>query len=155
MTDAQHLRMTEALLFAAARSGGRSGGRAGNRSGGRAGNREERLGDSRIERVRTVRGHLDLKRVFARLGELAINDVLVEAGPRLGAALLAAGLVDEWLVYLAPTLLGRDARPLTSLAGLTRLASTPRYDILDTQPIGPDLRLRLRPWRRVGKSRSP
>lgn len=104
---------------------------------------DERLGAARIERVRTVRGHLDLKRVFARLAELEINDVLVEAGPGLSGALLAAGLVDEWLLYLAPKLLGKDAKPLTGLARLTKLAAAPRFEILDSQPVGPDLRLRL------------
>jgi diaminohydroxyphosphoribosylaminopyrimidine deaminase/5-amino-6-(5-phosphoribosylamino)uracil reductase len=105
--------------------------------------REERLGAARIERVRTVRGHLDLARVFARLAELAINDVLVEAGPRLSGALLAAGLVDEWLLYLAPKLLGPDAKPLARIARLTKLARAPQFEMLETQPVGPDLRLRL------------
>ena len=49
-----------------------------------------------------ARSHLDLRRVFARLAELEVNDVLVEAGPRLAGALFAAGLVDEWLLYIAP-----------------------------------------------------
>lgn len=106
---------------------------------------EERLGAARIERVRTLRGHLDIVRVLKRLGELQINDVLVEAGPRLAGALLAAGLVDEWLVYLAPTLLGRDARPLASLVGIRQLARAPRFEIVDSQMVGADLRLRLHP----------
>ena len=67
---------------------------------------EERLGAGRVERVRVTRNHLDLKRVLKRLGELEINDVLVEAGTKLAGALLAAGLVDEWLLYVAPKLLG-------------------------------------------------
>jgi diaminohydroxyphosphoribosylaminopyrimidine deaminase / 5-amino-6-(5-phosphoribosylamino)uracil reductase len=56
---------------------------------------QENLGRARIERVRTLRGHLDIRRVLNRLAELEVNDVLVEAGPRLSGALLAAGLVDE------------------------------------------------------------
>jgi len=123
----------ETLLFAAA-------GSARTRAKG-----EERLGAARIERVRTARGHLDLKRVFARLGELAINDVLVEAGPRLSGALLASGLVDEWLLYLAPKLLGKGAKPLADLPPLRKLAAARQFDILDSRPVGPDLRLRLQP----------
>jgi len=119
----------EVLLFAAATSARARG--------------EERLGAARIERVRAVRGHLDLKRVITRLGELAINEVLVEAGPRLSGALLSAGLVDEWLLYLAPKLLGPQAKPLAALARLTKLAKAPDFEILDSQPVGPDLRLRL------------
>ena len=97
----------------------------------------------RIERVRTLRGHLDLARVLARLGELAINDVLVEAGPGLSGALLSAGLVDEWLLYIAPKLLGPQAKPLANLARLTKLAKAPNFEILESQVVGRDLRLRL------------
>jgi diaminohydroxyphosphoribosylaminopyrimidine deaminase / 5-amino-6-(5-phosphoribosylamino)uracil reductase len=103
------------------------------------------FGRARVERLRTLRGHLDIRRVLARLAELEINDVLVEAGPRLGGALLAAGLVDEWLLYIAPKLLGEDARPLTSLARLKNLAAAPQFEIVDSRQVGPDLRLRLQP----------
>jgi diaminohydroxyphosphoribosylaminopyrimidine deaminase / 5-amino-6-(5-phosphoribosylamino)uracil reductase len=122
----------EVLIFAAPRPKG-------------ARSAQENLGAARVETVRVLRGHLDLKRVFSKLGELAINDVLVEAGPRLAGALLAAGLVDEWLVYLAPKLLGADAKPLATLARLTRLAAAPRFELRDSTVVGPDLRLRLSP----------
>lgn len=106
---------------------------------------EERFGPARVERVRVIRGHLDLPRVFAKLGGLAINEVLVESGPRLAGALFAAGLVDEWLLYLAPKLLGKGAKPLADLPRLTKLAAARQFDILESQTVGPDLRLRLRP----------
>ena len=82
--------------------------------------------------------------------ELEINEVLVEAGPRLSGALLAAGLVDEWLLYLAPKLLGKDAKPLAALARLTKLrrrAGVRRCS--NRRRVGPDLRLRLRPTRQT------
>ena len=104
----------------------------------------ETLGPARIERIRTLRGHLDLKRVLARLAELEINEVLVEAGPKLAGALLSANLVDEWLLYLAPRLLGKDAKPLAALPRLTSLAAAPSFTLLESQSVGPDLRLRLR-----------
>jgi diaminohydroxyphosphoribosylaminopyrimidine deaminase/5-amino-6-(5-phosphoribosylamino)uracil reductase len=104
---------------------------------------EEKLGAARIERVRTVRGHLDMKRVFERLGELQVNEILVEAGPRLGGALLAAGMVDEWLLYVAPKLLGPHAKPLAAVARLTQMTQARQFEIVDAQPVGPDLRLRL------------
>jgi len=111
----------------------------------KAGPTDERLGDARVERIRTVRGHLDLKAVFARLAELEVNDVLVEAGARLTGALFAANLVDEWLLYIAPKLLGNDAKPLASLKRLTRLDAAPGFELLDSRVVGPDIRLRLRP----------
>ena len=121
----------EVLLFAAA--------------GQRAAKPDERLGAARIERVRAARGHLDPGRVLKRLGELQINDVLVEAGPRLSGALLSAGLVDEWILYLAPKLLGPQAKPLAAFARLTKMSAAPRFELLDSTTVGPDVRLRLRP----------
>jgi diaminohydroxyphosphoribosylaminopyrimidine deaminase/5-amino-6-(5-phosphoribosylamino)uracil reductase len=106
---------------------------------------EERLGDALVERLRVKRSHLDLAAVFARLAELQVNDVLVEAGPRLSGALLTAGLVDEWLLYVAPKLLGEGAKPLASLPRLTKLDAAPEFTVLDSKAVGPDLRLRLRP----------
>ena len=112
---------------------------------------EEHVGAATIERVRVVRGHLDLARVFAKLAELGINEVLVESGPRLAGALFAAGLVDEWLLYLAPKLLGSGAKPLAALPRLKRVAAARQFDILESQAVGPDLRLRLRPRVKQGK----
>jgi diaminohydroxyphosphoribosylaminopyrimidine deaminase/5-amino-6-(5-phosphoribosylamino)uracil reductase len=113
-----------------------------------AGTQGEKLGRAAVERVRVAKTHLDLARVFARLGELQINDVLVEAGPRLSAALFAAGFVDEWLLYIAPKLLGKDAKPLTSLTRLTKLDHAPQFELLESQIVGPDLRLRLKPQKK-------
>lgn len=110
--------------------------------------RDHRLGDARVETVRTVRSHLDLKRVFERLAELEANEVLVEAGPGLSGALLSAGLVDEWLLYVAPRLLGPQARPLAHFARLAKMDASPRFTLVDAQSIGADLRLRLRPGTR-------
>jgi diaminohydroxyphosphoribosylaminopyrimidine deaminase/5-amino-6-(5-phosphoribosylamino)uracil reductase len=107
--------------------------------------KEEMLGAARIERTRVVRTQLDLQRVFQRLGELEINDVLVESGPRLAGALFAAGLVDEWLLYVAPKLLGKDAKPLAALPRFSKLADTPQFELRESVTVGPDLRLRLVP----------
>jgi diaminohydroxyphosphoribosylaminopyrimidine deaminase/5-amino-6-(5-phosphoribosylamino)uracil reductase len=109
----------------------------------------ERLGDATVERVATKSSHLDLARVFARLAELQINEVLVEAGPRLSGALLGAGLVDEWIVYVAPKLLGKDARPLAAVPRLKRLRDAPAFDLRDSVTVGNDVRLRLRPKRKA------
>lgn len=130
----------DALLFAAEHARGASARR-------RRPAADETLGRARIERVRVTRGHLDLRRVLARLAERQVNELLVEAGPRLGGALLAAGLVDEWVLYIAPRLLGADARPLAALNRIGKLAKAPRFEVVDSRPIGPDLRLRLRPAR--------
>lgn len=111
----------------------------------KAGPSDEKLGAARVERIRVVRSHLDLATVFARLAELEVNDVLVEAGSRLAGALFAAGLVDEWLLYIAPKLLGKDAKPVATLARLTKLDAAPEFELLDSRVVGPDMRLRLKP----------
>jgi diaminohydroxyphosphoribosylaminopyrimidine deaminase/5-amino-6-(5-phosphoribosylamino)uracil reductase len=59
------------------------------------------------------------------LGKQQINSIWVEAGANLAGALLQAGLVDELIVYLAPKLLGADARGLCVLPGLEALADAP------------------------------
>ena len=88
---------------------------------------------------------LNLATVFPRLAELEMNEVLVESGASLAGACLQAGVVDEILLYVAPMLLGPQARPLLDLPPLEDLAASPRFEIRDTSTLGPDLRLILRP----------
>jgi diaminohydroxyphosphoribosylaminopyrimidine deaminase/5-amino-6-(5-phosphoribosylamino)uracil reductase len=98
-------------------------------------------------RVEQVAGtdSLDLSAVLAKLGELEVNEVLVEAGPTLTGALVEDGLVDELLLYIAPRLLGPQGRPLFELPPLQDLEHADSFKILETQQVGPDLRLRMRP----------
>jgi diaminohydroxyphosphoribosylaminopyrimidine deaminase/5-amino-6-(5-phosphoribosylamino)uracil reductase len=72
--------------------------------------------------------------------------VLVEAGATLSAAFLQAGLVDELIVYVAPTLLGQSARPMFGFV-FEQLSEQLRFEWIDVTPVGADLRLRLRPIR--------
>ncbi|HET6433283.1 bifunctional diaminohydroxyphosphoribosylaminopyrimidine deaminase/5-amino-6-(5-phosphoribosylamino)uracil reductase RibD [Dyella sp.] len=90
-------------------------------------------------------GRLDLAAVLALLAARQVNEVHVEAGPVLGGALLAAGLVDELLLYVAPVLLGDTARPLLQLPNL--LAMTDRWQLrtVEQRSVGINWRLRLRP----------
>jgi diaminohydroxyphosphoribosylaminopyrimidine deaminase/5-amino-6-(5-phosphoribosylamino)uracil reductase len=87
---------------------------------------------------------LDLNKILVRLGELEMNEVLVEAGPTLAGAFVSAGLADELLLYVAPVLLGPQARALVDLPELKDLDAAQRFTLRDTAPIGGDLRLRLR-----------
>jgi diaminohydroxyphosphoribosylaminopyrimidine deaminase / 5-amino-6-(5-phosphoribosylamino)uracil reductase len=95
--------------------------------------------------ARAPRG-LDLRAVLEHLGELGTNELFVECGPRLAAAFLEADLVDELILYVAPTFLGADAAPLAALQGLG-LASLPRFEFRDQRLIQDDLRLVLTPKR--------
>lgn len=88
---------------------------------------------------------IDLVLLMMQLGKRQINSVWVEAGARMAGALLNAGVVDELILYLAPRLLGDDARALCVLPGLQLLAQAPEFSISEVRQIGPDLRLRLLP----------
>jgi diaminohydroxyphosphoribosylaminopyrimidine deaminase / 5-amino-6-(5-phosphoribosylamino)uracil reductase len=86
---------------------------------------------------------VDLTAVIADLGHKAINELHVEAGPRLSGSMLQADLVDELLIYQAPILLG-PGRPVADLPTLEDIQQGRRYEIHDLAQLGTDLRLRLR-----------
>ena len=88
---------------------------------------------------------VDLPAVLAALAERQINAVLVEAGATLAGAFLAAGLVDELVLYVAPKLLGDSAWPLLQLPVFTALPQCPQLKLVDVRQLGDDLRLTLRP----------
>jgi len=88
-------------------------------------------------------GKVDLAAMLADLARRGVNELHVEAGHRLNASLLRAGLVDELLVYMAPTLLG-DARGMADLPALESLDDASRWRFTDVQRIGDDLRLMAR-----------
>ncbi len=88
---------------------------------------------------------VDLEAAMRHLARLEVNELQVECGPTLAGALFDARLVDELVLYLAPTLLGADALPLARLAGLRSMADRPELALCDVRRVGRDLRLRLRP----------
>jgi diaminohydroxyphosphoribosylaminopyrimidine deaminase/5-amino-6-(5-phosphoribosylamino)uracil reductase len=102
-------------------------------------------GGRRVERVMRAAGGLDLRAVIARLTELEVNELLVECGARLAGALMLAHIVDELVLYVAPSLLGADAAPLMQLSGLGGAGSLPAFEFHDVRRIGGDLRLVLTP----------
>ena len=90
-------------------------------------------------------GRVDLRRLMLALGERGVNELHVEAGAKLNGALLAAGLVDELLLYLAPCILGDPARGIAQFAsGLTRLEDRMALTIHDVARIGDALRVTAR-----------
>jgi diaminohydroxyphosphoribosylaminopyrimidine deaminase/5-amino-6-(5-phosphoribosylamino)uracil reductase len=91
-----------------------------------------------------VSGKTDLHALMAELARREINELHVEAGEKLNASLLRAGLVDELLLYVAPRLLG-DGRGLAALGVLPSLADSLDFEFVDVERVGADLRLRLRP----------
>lgn len=82
--------------------------------------------------------------VLRELGARQCNDVLVEAGPTLAGRILQLGLADELIVYFAPIVLGPAARAMLDLPRLERLQDSPRFELVKSTTIGPDIRLHFR-----------
>src|SRR5215469_16511665 len=102
---------------------------------------------ARIETLPSDGQHLALPAVITRLGELELNEVLVEAGATLAGELLRQSLADELLLYVGPRLLGPSARALVAMPPLRELKDAPAFALIEAQQVGEDLRLRLRPRR--------
>jgi diaminohydroxyphosphoribosylaminopyrimidine deaminase/5-amino-6-(5-phosphoribosylamino)uracil reductase len=90
-------------------------------------------------------GRVQLAAVLTSLARREVNEVLVEAGATLSGAFLSAGLVDELILYQAPTLLGPSARPLADWPLLTAMEQRPQLRLADLRQVGTDLRLTLVP----------
>jgi diaminohydroxyphosphoribosylaminopyrimidine deaminase/5-amino-6-(5-phosphoribosylamino)uracil reductase len=89
-------------------------------------------------------GKVELGDLARELARRALNEIHVEAGFKLNGSLVAAGLVDELLVYFAPSVIGAGGRGMFDLPAIQRLADAPRLRLLELQPVGEDVRLRAR-----------
>jgi diaminohydroxyphosphoribosylaminopyrimidine deaminase/5-amino-6-(5-phosphoribosylamino)uracil reductase len=89
-------------------------------------------------------GRVDLTALLKVLAERECNRVLVEAGAELAGAFLQAGLVDEFVIYMAPKLLGSSARPLLTLP-FDSMDQQVGLDITDMRQVGDDIRITARP----------
>jgi diaminohydroxyphosphoribosylaminopyrimidine deaminase/5-amino-6-(5-phosphoribosylamino)uracil reductase len=89
-------------------------------------------------------GQLDVAYVLRLLAERGVNELQVEAGATLCGALFATGRVDELLLYMAPVLLGDQARPLLRIPAFDAMSATPRMRFVEQRQIGDDQRFLLR-----------
>lgn len=85
--------------------------------------------------------HLSLKAVMQTLAKQEINEIHVEAGATLCGALLNEKWVDELIIYMAPHIMGADARGLLHLPGLTKMKDRIELNIKDIRAIGKDWRI--------------
>ena len=92
-------------------------------------------------------GRVDLQFLLAALAKRGVNEVLLEAGQGLNGGFLAAGLIDEFIFYYAPKLMGSDANAMFAIPPLFEMQQATALQILDVRQIGPDLRLRAKPVR--------
>lgn len=89
-------------------------------------------------------GQVDLGALLTCLADAGVNELHVEAGATLNAALLEADLVDELLIYMAPKLLG-PGRDFAAMVPRTDLAGMHGFEFIDIARVGTDLRLTARP----------
>ena len=109
-----------------------------------------RAAGARVDQVAGDAEHCDLRAVIGRLAALEINDVWVEAGAGLNGALLKAGLIDELIIYMAPSVLGSAARGMFDVPALASLADATSVTFDDVSKIGGDLRITARVSRVAG-----
>ncbi len=88
---------------------------------------------------------VDLNALLVQLAQQGINEVLVEAGQGLNGALLQAGMIDEFIFYYAPKLMGADAKAMFAVPELTEMQQVTDLQVTDVRQIGRDIRLRAKP----------
>ena len=86
-------------------------------------------------------GKLDLKSVLKKLGEMGINNLLLEAGSGLNGAMTEAGLIDEFIIYTAPLILGSDANPMIEIP-LKKMSDKIKLNIVEVSQIDCDIKIR-------------
>jgi diaminohydroxyphosphoribosylaminopyrimidine deaminase / 5-amino-6-(5-phosphoribosylamino)uracil reductase len=90
-------------------------------------------------------GKVCLKTLLSHLASREINEVLVEGGEGLNGALLAQNLIDEFVIYYAPKLMGGAAKSMFAMPEFTNMQQAIDLQILDVRQIGADIRLRAKP----------
>ena len=88
-------------------------------------------------------GKVDLAAVMKDLARREINELHVEAGSKLNGSLIRAGLVDEFLIYLSPKLLGQG-QGMAALGPLQQLSEAVELQFLSVDRVGSDLRVLAR-----------
>jgi len=87
------------------------------------------------------RGKVELRKLMEELGRRELNEIHVEGGHKLNGSLLQAGVVDELLVYLAPSMIGDSGRGMFDLPELTELKQSLGLTIHELERVGEDVRI--------------
>ena len=107
--------------------------------------KEGRLPNAEVITLPNAAGKVDLPQMLAELGRRGVNELHVEAGFRLNGSLVREDCVDEFLVYVNPSLLGDSAQGMLDLPGPASLESRLRLRLLSLERLGTDLRILARP----------
>lgn len=90
-------------------------------------------------------GQIDPTALLQALGQAGLTSVFCEGGGALAASLIAAGLVDELIGMTAGVMIGAEGQPALATLGIAKLAHAPRFDLIETRRLGPDI---LHRWQR-------
>jgi diaminohydroxyphosphoribosylaminopyrimidine deaminase/5-amino-6-(5-phosphoribosylamino)uracil reductase len=97
-----------------------------------------------IQKLPNPQGKVELPKMLDELARRGVNELHVEAGFRLNGSLLREGCVDEFLIYLNPSLLGDAAQGMVDLPGFDALEKRPKLKIQSLERIGDDIRILAR-----------
>ncbi len=89
-------------------------------------------------------GKIDLKSALIKLGEMGINNVLLESGSGLNGAMMESSLIDELIIYTAPVILGSDAQAMMELP-FKKMSEKISLNILELTQVANDLKIRAKP----------
>jgi len=99
-----------------------------------------------VEEVAMNNGHLDLEAILYRLSQnYQVNELMIEAGAQLSGALLKAGWVDQLEIYMAPKILGDNAKGLFHLPEIDCMKDVKNMQFSQVRSIGPDLKITCHP----------
>jgi diaminohydroxyphosphoribosylaminopyrimidine deaminase/5-amino-6-(5-phosphoribosylamino)uracil reductase len=91
--------------------------------------------------LRDAQGKVELKKMLEELGRRGINELHVEGGFKLNGSLVREGCVDEFLIYLNPSLLGDSAQGMVNLAEVTSLDQRVALKLRSVERVGDDIRV--------------
>jgi diaminohydroxyphosphoribosylaminopyrimidine deaminase/5-amino-6-(5-phosphoribosylamino)uracil reductase len=100
--------------------------------------------NAEVVQLPNAQGKVDLAKMLEELARRGVNELHVEGGFRLNGSLLREGCVDEFLVYLNPSLLGDSAQGMVNLAEMTALEQRVPLKLRAVDRIGEDLRILAR-----------
>ena len=86
---------------------------------------------------------LALHDLLRQLADRGMNEIHLEAGPALVGGFWSEGVIDEWLVYMAPVFLGQGMPPVSGMPELGSVEAAPRWRLIGQDPVGDGLRIRL------------
>jgi diaminohydroxyphosphoribosylaminopyrimidine deaminase/5-amino-6-(5-phosphoribosylamino)uracil reductase len=107
--------------------------------------RDGTLPNAEIVALPNASQKVELAAMLEELAKRGVNELHVEAGFRLNGSLVREGCVDEYLIYLNPSLLGDSAQGMVDLQAVASLDARPKLRLLSLERFGDDLRILARP----------